>query len=232
METNAPSIIMPEVILYKTLNTIFKLVKDDFEASTNHEQTILWDIFGRDINGDLLNFEEFNYFEQAKETFVKKSPSVNMGYNLEVANLGSVHILLPAESGQPTTLGADEDGNNYIYNAAAPDVATDFKPIFTQKYEATYNMLITSENTFEVILIYNLLKASLLALNSHLEMYGLMLPKPSGQDLNIQTDLVPTHIFHRSLMLNFIYEVNVSGFFYRKLVKKFKITGEMVNSIP
>ncbi len=228
METKTPALILPEVIIYKTLVTIFKIVKDDFNANlATPEQSMLYHMFGKDVMGEDLAFEEFKFYDQAKETFIRKSPQVNIGYNLEVASMGSVHILLPAESSQPVTLGADEDGNEYIYNMAAD--ATDYKPIFNQKYESTYNMLISSENSFEVILIYNLLKASLLALNSHLELSGLTLPKPSGQDLSMQSDLVPTHIFHRSLMLNFIYEIGVPSFFYKKLVKSFTVIGEMID---
>ena len=75
------------------------------------------------------------------------------------------------------------------------------------------------------MLIYNLLKASFIALNAHIELAGLRLPKISGQDINFQSDLIPTHIFHRSLMLNFKYEVNVSDFFYKRIIKSFKVTG-------
>lgn len=219
MANNQPGIIMPEIIIYKSLVSIFNIVKQDFLESTDEEQSMLFNFFGKDENGDFLNFEQFNYFEQAKETFIQKSPQVNLGYNLEVASMGSIHILLPGENGQPLTIGADENYQPYIQNQ------TEFKATFSQRFDSTYNILITSENTFEVILIYNLLKSSILALNYHFELAGLRLPKTSGQDLNVQSDLVPTHIFHRSLMLNFFYELNVSDFFYKKLVKNFKITG-------
>jgi hypothetical protein len=219
MANNQPGIIMPEIIIYKSLVAIFNIVKQDFLESTDEEQSMLFNFFGKDENGDFLNFEQFNYFEQAKETFIQKSPQVNLGYNLEVASMGSIHILLPGENGQPLTIGADENYQPYIQNQ------TEFKATFSQRFDSTYNILITSENTFEVILIYNLLKSSILALNYHFELAGLRLPKTSGQDLNVQSDLVPTHIFHRSLMLNFFYELNVSDFFYKKLIKNFKITG-------
>lgn len=223
MANNTPGIVMPEIIIYKTLVAIFNIVKEDFLSATSEDETMLYSFFGKDENGDLLNFEQFKYFEQAKETFIQKTPQVNLGYNLEVASQGCVHILLPGEQGQHLSLGADENYQPYV------ERNDDFKEVFSQRFESTYNMLITSENTFEVILIYNLLKSSILALNYHFELAGLRLPKTSGQDLNVQSDLVPTHIFHRSLMLNFFYELNVSNFFYRKLVKNFKITGIINN---
>jgi hypothetical protein len=220
MENNN-AIIMPEVILYKSLKSIFEIVKKDYNDNVDKEKTLLYSLFGKDENGDLLNFEEFEYFKQSIETFVLKTPQVNLGYNLEVANLGCVHILLPAENGSPLSIGGDE---GYVPNQV-DEAQGIFREVFAQKFDTTYNLLISSENTFEVVLIYNLLKASFLALNAHFELAGLRLPKVSGQDLNVDSNLVPTHIFHRSLMVNFFYELIVPNFFYRSLVKEFTISG-------
>lgn len=216
------AIIIPEAIIYKTLKTIFNLVKDDFDQNTL-EDTMLYSLFGVDSNGDRIKFESFDYLNQAIETFVKKSPQVNLGYNLEVASMGCIHILLPAENGSALGLGADENYQPYDSN----EDATSFREVFTQKYDSTYNLLISSENSFEVILIYNLLKSSLLALNYHLELSGLRLPKISGQDVNLDSSKVPTHIFHRSVLLNFSYELNVPNFFFTGLVKNFIVSGKV-----
>jgi len=215
------AIIIPEVIIYKTLKTVFKLVKDDYDSNTL-EDTMLYSLFGVDENGDRIAFESFDYLNQAIETFVRKTPQVNLGYNLEVASMGCVHILLPAENGSPLGIGADENYQPYDENVDA----TSYRAVFTQKYDSTYNLLISSENSFELLLIYNLLKSSLLALNYHLELSGLRLPKISGQDVNLDSSKIPTHIFHRSVLLNFSYELNVPNFFFTKLIKEFVITGK------
>lgn len=223
MVNSGKGVVAPEIILYKTLISIFKIVQQDYIDNNDETKTILYNFFGIDENLDALQFEEFNFLEQAKQIFVNKIPQVNLGYNLEVANQGCIHILLPNEQGQPLAIGADENYQQYIEDDEK------FKEVFSQRFDSTYNILITSENYFEVILIYNLLKSSILALNYHFELAGLRLPKVSGSDLNIQSDLVPTHIFHRSIMLNFFYELNVSNFFYKNLVKNFRISGIIEN---
>lgn len=225
------AILMPDVIIYKTLKSIFNIVKKDYDDAPDKEKTILYDIFGKDENDNVLEFETFNYFNQAVEIFVLKQPQINIGYNMEVSAMGCVHILLPSETGKDLNIGASENYQDYDEDGEDVDGnPSRYKEIYNQMYDTTYNLMITSENTFEVILIYNLLKASFIALNAHIELAGLRLPKVSGQDVNIQSDLVPTHIFHRSLMLNFQYECNVSDFFYKTMVRNFNITGIIISN--
>lgn len=218
------AIIIPELLIYKTLKSIFQIVKEDFDSNPLKD-TMLYNLFGLDGNGDRLSFENFDYLQQSIEVFINKTPEVNLGYNMEVASMGCVHILLPSENGSALGIGADENYQPYDTNSEQDE----FREVFTQKYDSTYNLLISSENSFEVILIYNLLKSSLLALNYHLELSGLRLPKISGQDVNLDSSKMPSHIFHRSVMLNFNYELNVPNFFYKKLVKLFQVSGKPEN---
>ena len=220
---------MPEIIIYNTLKSILQIVKEDFINAEDEKNTILYNFFGVDFNDNRLIFESFNYFEQAKELFVKRSVSVNIGYNLETAPLGCVHILLPNENGRDLNIGADE---NYQPNIVETDSSgkSYYTPQYNSVYDATYNLMITSENTFQVLLIYNLFKAALVSIYYHLELSGLRLPKISGQDINLQSDLVPTHIFHRSLMLSFIYEISVPDFFRRKIISNFTATAIIISN--
>lgn len=218
--------IVPEVIIYNLLNSILKLVKDDF-AKESEEDTILYDFFAKGENNQDLAFENFNFLYQAKEIFIEKTPSINIGYNLEVAAMPSVHILLPSENGNNLMIGADEGYQDFKQKSDG----TSFKKIFTQSFESVYNLLITSENSMQVIMLYNFLKYCLISLNAELELAGLRLPKLSGQDLNMQSNLIPTHIYHRSLLFSFLYEINVESLFYEKFIKNFKVTGIICNSV-
>jgi hypothetical protein len=219
---NSLGLLMPEIILYNTLNYVFKKVKDDFLNSSDDKKTILYELFGLDENKNKVNFETFNYFEQSKQVFLKANPiQVNLGYNLQVSDIACVHIILPSESAKPLGIGADE---NYVGYASGPEENT-YKEIYTQIFDANYNLIITSKNTMEVILIYNFLKACFLSLNTHLELSGLRLAKTSGQDIQLQSDLVPPHIFHRSLGVSFMYEFHVNDIFAKKLISEFDITG-------
>lgn len=217
------AVLMPEIVIYNTLNSIFQIIKDDFESEDSEIDTILYHMFGVDENNKELEWETFNYFEQAKELFIKRKIEVNLGYNMENSGQGVIHILLPEETGRDFGIGADE---NYKPNFITDDSNSQYsQPQYNNVYDANYNLMITSENTLEVLLIYNFIKVSFIALNVHLQLSGLQLPKFSGRDVQVQSDLVPTHIFHRSFGLSFFYEVYVPDFFRKKIIRNFKVTG-------
>lgn len=219
---NGLGLLMPEIRIYETLNYIFKKVREDYNNCSNERDSILFEMFAIDENGNEVAWESFNYFAQCKELFVGKNPiQINLGYNLQVSDIACVHIILPSENAKPLGIGADEGYAGYRENEEGSSI----KEIYTQTFDANYNLIITSKNTMEVILIYNLLKASLLSLKNHIELSGLMLFKTSGQDIQLQSDLVPTHIFHRSLGLSFTYEFQASDVLAKKLIMDFDITG-------
>lgn len=223
MASNTYGILMPEMVIYKTLKAIFSTIKADF-AENPEEETMLYRFFKKDENGNDIKWETFNHYDQAKDIFINKDTEIHLGYNLEVAGMGCVHILLPSETGSPLGIGADENYQDPI--TTTDGMANEYRQaVFTKKFDSTYQLMITSENTLEVLLIYNFIKACFISLNAHLELAGLRNPRFGGNDVNIQSDKVPTHIFHRSFSLNFFYEVHVPELFRNRLIKDFNSTG-------
>lgn len=218
-------IIMPDVILQRSIKSIFDIIKKDYLEQADETKSTLYQIFAKDENGDNIVIDNFNYYEQAKETFIQKTPNVYMGFNMEVANMGSVHILLPHEVADDLNIGASEGFAGYYRD----EEAGVYKEVYSQMFNATYNIIITSENTMEVILIYTLLKASFLALHAHFELAGLQLGKATGTEVQIDPKLIPMPIFHRSIMYNFRYDLNVPQVYFKNLIKNFKVTGTSIN---
>lgn len=219
------SIFMPEVYLYKTIKMILRLVREDYNSTTDKTKTILYHYFKKGVLDDSLNLETFDYYTQAINLFTqKKEVEVYMGYNMEVAAMGCVHILLPSESMKPLTIGSDQNYKDPIVslNEAEEEVVQN---VYTQVFDTTYQLMCTSENTFEVLLIYNILKGGMLSLIDHMELLGFRDPKFGGQDINIQSDLVPPHIFHRAFTVSFFYENSVPEIFKKKLIKNFTASG-------
>ena len=123
------------------------------------------------------------------------------------------------ESHVPYVFKSDSEGQEDL------DFEDFFSPVFSQSFSTTYNLLISSENSLEVLMIYNFLKASFLSLHEHLELYGFQNLKMGGNDIQMQQDLVPTNIYHRSLTISFDYEMIIPSFYKTKLAKDFKLTG-------
>lgn len=191
---------MPEVVLYNLLQNSIKLIREDLkEKGANEQQTLLYRIMGLDENNNELKLNIYNFFKQARKIFeVKDNLRVYYGYNLSTTTGVDICILLPSENGKTAT-GADEgyqvteeNGQIQKYN--------------TQTFECNYQLMITSNNSMEVLTIYTVLKSVLLMLIDQLELAGLRNPRFSGQDVVMQEDLTPVPLFHKVLNIEFLYE--------------------------
>lgn len=221
-------ILLPEFVIQRTLVTIVKMLRDDLEENKDDEtQSLLYKILGLDEQGQALKLNLYDVFKQAKKIVqTKQNLSVNFGYNQEVANIISMHILLPSEQGS-MTIGADE---GYLEDDVFDDDGNKIgvQQYYTQTYESTYQIMITSNNSAEVNVVYNILKSMLLMLVPHLELMGLRLPTLSGNDIVMQDDLVPVPIFHKVLNLSFKYEHNVPKLTQERIAKQFYVTMRMI----
>ena len=188
-------ILLPEFVIHKTLVAIVKMLRSDLaEHAADDTQSLLYKILGTDEQGQPLQLNLYNVFKQAKKIIqTENNLSVNFGYNQEVAQIISLHILLPSEQGK-MAIGADE---GYLSDDIVEDgEKTRVQNYYTQMYDATYQIMITSNNSAEVNVVYNILKSMLLMLVPQLELMGLRLPTLSGNDVVMQDDLVPVPLFH------------------------------------
>lgn len=214
-------ILLPEIVIYNTLQSIVKLLRDDLkEHAGDDRKTILYKILGIDEEGKPIKMNLYNYFVQAKKMFLTpKNLSVNFGYNQEVAKIISMHILLPTEQGE-STIGEDEGYmSENILDKEGNKIEE--QQCFTQIYDCTYQIMITSNNSSEVNVVYNVLKSMLLMLVPHLELMGIRLPKLSGNDIVMQDDLTPIPLFHKVINLSFKYEHIVPQLVKNEVAKKF-----------
>lgn len=196
--------LFPDIILCRTLESIVKLLRNDLMQNRNNEQeTILYKILGVDEEQKPLKWNFVNFFKQAKKIILNENNlSVNFGYNLETSTPICMHIILPSEQGR-MCIGADE---GYL---GERDENGDLQLYHTEMYETTYQIMITSTNSTEVTLVYNIMKSMLLMIVDQLDLLGLRTPTFSGNDIVIQDELTPVPIFHRVLNISFTYEHNV-----------------------
>lgn len=222
-------ILLPEIVIYNTLQSIVKLLRDDLkEHADDDKETILYKILGVDEEGKPIKMNLYNYFVQAKKMILTpKNLSVNFGYNQEVAKIISMHILLPAEQGE-STIGEDE---GYMSENILDEEGNKIggQQCFTQIYDCTYQIMITSNNSSEVNVVYNILKSMLLMLVPHLELMGIRIPKLSGNDIVMQDDLTPVPLFHKVINLSFKYEHTVPQLVKNEVAKKFYFCMRMID---
>lgn len=214
------AILLPEVILYNTLDSIVKLLRDDLEKASADKDTILYKLLGVDEEGKPLKMNLYYFFKQAKKVFLTPDNlNVTFGYNLETAKQLSLAILLPGENAM-SDIGGNEGYLDQITSASS-GATESIQQQFTTMYDTTYQVLITGYNSSEVNIVYNVLKSMLLMVQEHLELMGLRIPVLSGQDIAVQQDIEPIPVFHKSLNISFKYELTVSKLLKDEVMKGF-----------
>ena len=204
--------VIPEIIIHNTLNAILKIVRDDFASASDEQNTILYRLFSDD------NLERYELFEQAKTVFLKKpeesprSLSVNLSFNSEKAFMPSIHITTPSDQHGEDGLGVDEGYQDNVYDSEDELITK----TLTRRFNGRVNITFTSDNSSEALLLFYGFRALLIPLFPHLSISGLDNIKLSGTELNINPNLVPKHIFARSIVMQFGYETNVN--LYKKLL--------------
>jgi len=145
---------------------------------------------------------------------------INIGYNLERLSIPTIHILMPTDSkGAEDSIGLNEFSE---FTPGTIDPTTGILTVKKEKsYNAVYHLMITSDNMSEVLLIFYWLRNMIIVFSEHFELLGLRNLQFSGQDINIQQDLTPPHIFHRNLSLQFDYVSEV----------KIDVSKETINGI-
>lgn len=214
-------ILIPEMVIYQTLENITKYIRDDLKAnSADLKKSFLYRLLGLDDDGKEMKTNRYNYFVQAVKIFQgMQNLSVNIGYNFEVAKIISFHIILPSESPAGISIGEDEG----YRTEKDKDGNTQLK--FCQMFQSTYQIMITSDNSNEVNLVYHIYKSLMIALVPHFTLKGLLNPKLSGNDIVFQDDTIPMGIFHKVLNLTFDYELVVPQLLLIGLVKSIQFEG-------
>ena len=214
-------ILIPEMVIYQTLENITKYIRDDLKAnSADLKKSFLYRLLGLDDDGKEMKTNRYNYFVQAVKIFQgMQNLSVNIGYNFEVAKIISFHIILPSESPAGISIGEDEG----YRTEKDKDGNTQLK--FCQMFQSTYQIMITSDNSNEVNLVYHIYKSLMIALVPHFNLKGLLNPKLSGNDIVFQDDTIPMGIFHKVLNLTFDYELVVPQLLLIGLVKSIQFEG-------
>lgn len=210
--------LIPEVILYNTINTFLNVVHLDYIQATNKADSIIGQMFNFDDNDRRIIMQDFDYYKQASTILTRDEESVrklhfNIGYNMQRMSAPTVHILMPSENkGRIDTIGHSEDR----------EMVGNFMQIEkTRSNASTYYLMITSDNSSEVMIVYYWLKSMFLLFHEELELLGLRNLNHSGQDINLQQDLAPNNVFHRNLSLSFDFEFST----------KIKIPKTIINGI-
>lgn len=217
------AIILPEVIIARFLEAAIATIRKDIEMCLSGEEknTILYQLLGENADGQPIKINNYNYFNQAVKIFSNPANlNVFIGYNAQVTTALAVHIILPGEQASECPLGEGQEWD---------EAAGQFS--YSQWLEAQYQIIITSDNSNEAMIAYNVIKSMMLMYAPNLDLMGLKIPRISGGDIVIQQDIIPVNVFHKAITLGFKYELCVPLRLRSQIVKQINYNYNIYDSV-
>jgi hypothetical protein len=194
---------IPEISIKTILEAILLFIRSDYNNATDKDKSYLAGL----VKG--LKLGKFDLFEQAVEIFINRGKNhpkelqVFHFFNAERSPVPTIHLILTDDAVGANGIGVDNGFNLPIYDS----VSKTTKDVYQRSFDSRLNLVITSENTLEVITIYNIIRAVLIATFNDLQFVGFQNLKISGSDIQINPDLVPQAIFTKGLNLDFFYDI-------------------------
>lgn len=210
------ALVIPEVILVNIVDALLEHVKHDFEDNTlTPEKSLLYRYFNGIVNG------KRNYYTEAVSLFTRdvdhpRRIETRMAFDAERSKIPTIHITIPSDQPGQNTLGVGESDS-------FSDDGVDYSVDYERRFDCQYQVVCTSDNHEEVMLMTNLLKAGLISIFDTLSLSGLENARISTQELKANPDLVPNHIFMRAVGVAFSYDMKVPRWWSEKLITQLTI---------
>lgn len=209
-----PLMIVPEFILQTTIQNLLDGVRNDWAA--NQADTTKSYLY-RMLEG--TSFQRYDFFVQAQKIICGKKDDprrleVDLMFNMKRNGPPTIHITLPAESASTNGngLGTDEGYEDPILDTEGDQdthTPTEVLPVFTRRYRASYNVVVTSDNSNEVIFVYHFVRALLTAAIFHLNASGISNVSLGGNDVRPYTPELANQLYMRALIVNIEYDTHV-----------------------
>ena len=214
--------VIPEIVILNVLNAILNAIFIDLNKDIDKEKSLLYFL----LSGK--NFEGFDYYEQAVDLFSRKNDhtrkiKTNLSFNGSRVVVPTIHVTIPSEQSENNGIGID---SGYVETIIQ---GHDSRNVFTRMFGARYDLLITSDNSNEVLLIYHVLRAGIIAFIPNFEFSGIRNIKLSGQEIRLDSGVVPG-VFIRAIGLTFNYEVSVPDFFTQRIIEAINFKGIPINN--
>lgn len=224
--------VVPEFILQQTLESMLKFIREDYVANTaTPQKSYLYNM----LNG--VAFQRYNFYEQAKQVICGPADDpryliVDLMFNTERNGAPTIHITLPGETGgQGDGIGSDEGYEDLIVDTEADednDIAGVDIPVYVRRISATYNIVVSSDNTNEIIFLYHFTRALLIAVIPHLSLSGLQNIVFGGRDLQPYPELA-NRFYMRAINLSLQYDTGAPSKFKLTIPNDIIVDGDPVN---
>lgn len=198
---------IPEFQLKKIVDAILLYIRTDYNANGDDSH------LAKLVNG--IVDSKIDVYNQAKEIFINrygksdKELRCNYFFNSQRASIPTIHIMLSEDNKGMDGIGVDEGYNDTVYDL----VLKTTNNVYNRAFDSVMSLVITSDNSFETIIIYHILRSCLVSVFNDLQFAGIQNPKLSGGTLNINPELVPLSIFYQVINIGYFYDVPAPSIF-------------------
>jgi hypothetical protein len=219
------SLFIPEIAIKSIIDAILLYIRDDYSTVVNKDDSYLAQL----VKG--IKLGKYNLYDQAVEVFINRGKGhpkellTNLFFNSERASIPTIHIVLLEDATGANGIGVDEGFNSPIYDS----ISKTTKAVYNRSFDSRIHIVITSENTLEVIVVYSILRAALISTFTDLNLNGFQNLKISGGDLQINPELIPQNIFLKAIHLDFFYDVPAPSIFTNETFADLIAQGIAVN---
>jgi hypothetical protein len=207
---------IPEVTLKAIVDSVLDKVRDDYNDAVDKSTTFMYKALDGIVSGN------YNFLEQAVKIINRtaddpRTIDTRLLFDKERASLPTIHVTIPNESPFSDGIGIDEGYQLATANDLGLDINGDpMSPVsmteyYTRSYNSKFDLVITGSNTFEVIMIFYILKMALINNIQSLEANGFRNPKIYGGDLRINDQLAPV-AYMRVLTIDSFCELTIPKF--------------------
>jgi hypothetical protein len=225
------AVFFPEVQIYNLISGILEFIKVDYNTNlSTPTKSMLYKLFGG------VKIGKFDYFVESKNLFLRgndyaRKIELRHMFDISRAGLPTIHLSLPSESPQFDGIGVDQGyaDTQFDEDATDPDhIIQSFTPVYTRAFQTQHNIIISSDNPDEVLLIYNLLKAMMVSVFDSIELAGLRNPKLGAQDLQLNSEVTPANVYFRAITLSSFHELEIPRWFSQQMITNIMAKGTPV----
>lgn len=218
---------IPDIKIHELIKSCIKSLRLDYESNTNFQDTILYQLLSP---SQMINTGKYNWYNEGVEIFINRNENhpkyldTRLFFDRERASIPTIHIIVSGESKGSDGIGFDEGFREEQV------IGLDQRPIYNRQYSLNANIVITSDNAFETLIIYHILFSMLISINEHIQFVGFINPVFGSRDINISQDLVPNGVFAKSINFSANYELSVPRVVLSKIVSSVYFQMENINS--
>lgn len=195
-------ILIPDIIIFNTFKTVLKIIRDDYKNNlTDTTKSLLYRLLSSNV------IQRYDLFKEAVSIFINNTDDprhfdINLQFNAKRAAIPTGHIVVNSENEKDNAINNSEGFRDPGYN----DDGTTLFRTFNRRFTTKYDIIFTSDNLNEVILMYHFFKSISISLNEHFNASGLENIKLSGNSINLNSEIVPINIFAKALSISFDYD--------------------------